>query len=763
MNIQALLSAAAATPFPSIPPHPHPVDHDENRGTKRKLSGWTAPPHPHHTAPLHVVQQDETVLKSEHVNVKAESPPVKPEEPSAASSASSYARFGTRVPGSGDLGNTGPVERTWPLFPGVNVGQRTEAEAEEVVVLEEECYSWLDLPMNKQGFRYIACGPSPIPSPNAAHPFYRRIPALRAPFGHDTPIETAAAAANASPGVHLDWLDRSLYLKLSPSALTCTTEKGFRSARGNCPVRAGAWYFECLILKGGGQGKSVRPGEKQVVGVTSERFRSGGGGGKGASDGAHVRIGWARREAPLNGPCGLDAYSYGIRDATGEKVTLSRPKEYADDGFGTGDVVGCLISLPPRPREPGGPPVKRKRIPIRYKGQLYFESMEYTVPKEMEALVARDGRLAAAAEADTSATAIGQAAAPGKGKSEKGKGKIKTQAGKAVRKKANGRRRPDDRDYGSDSDIDAAPKPRALPRLAGSKISFFLNGKPMAPSAAFEDIFDFLPLKQTEAELAAQAALIKKLGALEASLKDRENPNDDGTLGYYPFISCFGTGKVQFNPGPEWMAPVDPTAWGLGLRSVDGREEPITPRPMSERWAEFAAEETQYDRADEDELTELLRKERAAEGKKRVKTQGGSSKKSTSKKPSVAAAVQASKPVSRDSSAVPSVNGAQAGSRPSAFLATMIQDRGTPGGTPAPDTPGLAAFPTQTIMPDPSPAAAVTSAAPQPYPDYRRENTVSATSEDALGEDDWSPAVEGPPPAVRVASDGPELPYGMEQ
>jgi COMPASS component BRE2 len=465
-----------------------------------------------------------------------------------------------------------------------------------------------------------------------------------------------------------------------------------------------------------------------------------------------VRIGWARREAPLNGPCGLDAYSYGIRDATGEKVTISRPKRYAEAGFGTGDVVGCLIILPERDEEET---VRRKRIPIRYKGQLYFESMEYTVPKEMEALVARDGRVPPVAADDTAAKA------PVK-KTDKPKGKGK-QAAKAIRKK-NGRK-PDDRDYGSDSDADATPKPRTLPRLPGSKISFYLNGKPMASSPAFEDIFDFLPLKQTDAELATQAALIKKLGALEASLKDRENPNDDGTLGYYPFISCFGGGKVQFNPGPEWMAPVDPSTWNLGSRPVDGTQQPIIPRPMSERWAEFTQEETRYDRADEDELTELLRKERAETAKKRVKSEGGSKRKgSTSKKASIAAALQASTPVSRGSSAVPSMSGVPvAGSRPSAFLATMIQDRGTPGGTPAPDTPVHPEFPTQTTMSTSSPSLPIiTNAPPQPYPDYRREATVSATSEDAPGEDDWSPPVENFGGSERVASDGPELSYGME-
>lgn len=572
-----------------------------------------------------------------------------------------------------------------------------------------------------------------------------------------------------------------------------------------------------------------------------------------SSDGAHIRLGWARREAPLNGPCGLDGYSYGIRDATGEKVTISRPKAYAGKGFGTGDVVGCLIYLPDpqgegdgqtgeQVRKEGGggggalgrekddeydpSVVRRKRIPIRYKGQLYFESVEYSVPKEMEALVARDGRpvdppvdgdVASAASTTTTATngngggsgkqgkrslsdspvkkkkaVAGKAAGGGKGK----------QAGKTMRKKSAGSKRKrnnnddDDDDFDDDSSQqDTTPKPRELARIPGSKISFFLNGKPMAAHPAFKDIFSFLPLRQTDAELATRAALSKKLGAVEASLRDRENYNDDGTLGYYPFISCFGGGKVQFHPGPEWMAPVDPKTWGLGVRvGKDEVQEPIVPRPLSERWQEYYAEEMAYDERDEKGVAELLRREALSEAaKKRVKaekssgsssstTTGKPSKASVAKRATMAAALQASTPISRGSSAVPSMNGSIPASSngPSVLLGTIIQDRGTPGGTPAPVTPVEPQFQfDQTQVEDArsSPPRTVTSAsspAPvpvplevnvrDPYALYQRDGTaLSATSEDAPGEEDWSQEpepVHGEPLAVED-DDAPELPYGM--
>lgn len=596
-------------------------------------------------------------------------------------------------------------------------------------------------------------------------------------------------------------------------------------------MRSGAWYYECLIVRGGGDGADQETAGK---GPTSHRLGLGLGpkptDGPSANPrpfasgkGAHVRLGWARREAPLNGPAGLDGYSYAIRDATGESVHLSRPKAYSQmGGFGTGDVVGCLIDLPerharcrrplvdgekkPDPEDPGT--IKRKRIPIRYKGQLYFESMEYTVPKEMEALVARDGRpvpepvpVAAAAAAATVEEKKKPPPSPMKKGAAAAAAARKARAGKAVRKKP-GKREPESEEEGT-----GQPRPRPLPRLEKSSIRFFLNGQPMAPphaAPAFSDLFDFLPLRQTEAELAVKAALVKKLGALEASLRDRENPCDDGTLGYYPFISCFGGGKVQFNPGPEWMAPVAEGDWGLGTE--DGR--PKVPRPLSERWDDFYAEETVYDRADEEELTHLLRQEHAAEtaaARKRVKS-GGKGKSSVGKRASIAAAIQASSsiPISRGSSAVPSTSGGPTGHQPEAYLATVVQDRGTPGGTPVPGTPLQASFlpsqgqthegpskpkpayqqppgplsdfpqqasstPTHHASPQPPPdytsspmtapsTTLLNPGPPQPYPIYPPASP-SATSEDAIGEDDWSPAV-----SERMADDvdEPELPYGME-
>jgi COMPASS component BRE2 len=143
-----------------------------------------------------------------------------------------------------------------------------------------------------------------------------------------------------------------------------TTLKGWRMARANVGVREGDWYYECKIVRG-------------------------------IPSGGHVRVGWARREAPLDAPVGFDGYSYGIRDMSGQKVHMSRPKDFADVSFEEGDVIGLRICLPPLETQRGltddlvvkAGDVIRDRIPIRFKNQLWFEQFEYQSTKDMEELM----------------------------------------------------------------------------------------------------------------------------------------------------------------------------------------------------------------------------------------------------------------------------------------------------------------------------------------------------------------------------------------
>jgi len=63
----------------------------------------------------------------------------------------------------------------------------------------------------------------------------------------------------------------SPYMQIDEQCRTITTEKGFRTVRANCGVREGSWYYEVTVQRGG-----------------EARYEG--------RDGAHVRLGWARRE-----------------------------------------------------------------------------------------------------------------------------------------------------------------------------------------------------------------------------------------------------------------------------------------------------------------------------------------------------------------------------------------------------------------------------------------------------------------------------------
>ncbi|TYJ55711.1 hypothetical protein B9479_003618 [Cryptococcus floricola] len=429
--------------------------------------------------------------------------------------------------------------------------------------LGEECFLWTDVP-NVKNFRYIPCALSATPSPHPSVPFYRTIP-------YPPPV----------PLVHLSLLDRSNYLRISPSLLTVCNERGFRSCRANVSVREGAWYYEVKIEIGDGdRGAGRGLGGDSVVGNP------------------HVRLGWGRRESNLDTPVGCDAYSYGIRDATGEKVHLSRPKTYARKGFRSGDVVGCLIKLPPRPSLEGKPTyhpahVKRQRRAFNYKSQAYFESAEYAPCREMEALVDRDGKLAAAA-------------ANGNGESNGDVANHKKTAGAAT-KHTKKSKKPSEKQAPSPEE----PASRKLERLSESSISFFINGEPFG--AAFEDIFDFTPLPP----LRAPGTGKKQYGD--------DVMHDDGTLGYYPMVSCFGRAKVKANFGPDFAHPLPVLPDGTPVKA------------MSDRWPDFRKEEAAQDDVDEVEDTKrleaILEAEKKALQKKMAKSKakGGKSGSATPK------------------------------------------------------------------------------------------------------------------------------------
>ncbi|KAI9006654.1 hypothetical protein CLU79DRAFT_779589 [Phycomyces nitens] len=173
-----------------------------------------------------------------------------------------------------------------------------------------------DHPCNRFGFKYTPCQQSCLP------------------------LVAYQQADNVLGGCTISIADKSSYVSVAKDGLTVTTDRGFRMCRANVGVKEGNWYWEAVIQRANG---SAGP------------------------EGPHVRVGWARREACLNGPVGYDAYGYGYRDLTGDKLFCSRPSPYGEP-FGTGDSP------------------TRKRIPIAYKDHLWFEEKDFRQSKEYEAM-----------------------------------------------------------------------------------------------------------------------------------------------------------------------------------------------------------------------------------------------------------------------------------------------------------------------------------------------------------------------------------------
>ncbi|KAG5663086.1 hypothetical protein KAF25_001022 [Fusarium avenaceum] len=333
-------------------------------------------------------------------------------------------------------------------------------------------------------------------------------------------------------GPHMSFEDSAGHVYFDKSARQVTTDKGFRMARANVAVREGRWYWECKITRG------VRPpedGESKPEG------------------GQHVRMGWARREASLDAPVGFDAYSYGIRDVAGEKVHMSRPKEFfpAGEGIREGDVIGLEIQLPSEhlhhkimtgqynpvvdqtdeepPPTAEGRNIVRDRVPIRFKAHTYFERIEYHPVKELEDLMNPTGL--------------------GSGPSE-----------------APGPNHP-------------SPSLRTLPN---SCIRVYKNGVLMG--VPFENLLGFLPpSSRPQTQVGAREGL------------------DDGMLGYYPAVSVFRGGAVEVNFGPDfWYTPPAAPAADDGpdaTRSGHARLNQV--HAISERYCDQIAEDIVYDIIDE--------------------------------------------------------------------------------------------------------------------------------------------------------------------
>ena len=309
-------------------------------------------------------------------------------------------------------------------------------------------------------------------------------------------------------------------------------------AKANVGVREGRWYWECKITSG-----------------ISKRKRSDAHGIEESPKG-HVRMGWARREATLDAPVGFDAYSYGLRDVQGQKVYMSRPKDFfpAGEDIREGDVIGLEINLPSEALHrkvvegqynpavdlaDDEPPsietadIIRDRVPIRFKAHLYFEQIEYHATKELEELMNPSPVISSTG----GLTGAGQDPSP----------------------------------------THPYPSLRTLPH---SNIKIYKNGELVG--TPFKDLLAFLP---------PASKPLPQVGAREGL--------DDGMLGYYPSVSVFRGGAAEVNFGPKFWYP--PPGFDDDVDMV-GSEPSSTLRKLravGERYEEQIVEDIVYDIVDE--------------------------------------------------------------------------------------------------------------------------------------------------------------------
>lgn len=250
----------------------------------------------------------------------------------------------------------------------------------------------------------------------------------------------------------------------------------------------------------------------------------------GAGSRGHVRLGFARREADLDANVGVDCYGYGIRDVNGEVVNRMRCEFFFPKGeaINEGDVIGMLINLPPL--------------------SLHKKVVEGSYDPAV------DGDGSGAASRTPNATNIIRDRIPFHYKSDFCWQQSNVFSTKHLRDYAfNLKETPT---FGPPSPLNS--EDASLRTLPGSSVTIFKNGVKMG--SPFKDLYAFLPPASRLAN-----------GTNNLGIGERENA-DDGMIGYYPAVSCYGGGAVECRfEGPWWVGPPEQTETGEPIRPIGDR------------------------------------------------------------------------------------------------------------------------------------------------------------------------------------------------
>ena len=163
-------------------------------------------------------------------------------------------------------------------------------------------------PFNRDGYRYV------LAEADVHAPFRQEFDESQDMAGK--PIPGFLCRVLTPETVLLSLHDRAQQVNVSEDRMNVTGHKFYCTIRANHSVNRGTWYFETKILD--------------------------------MPEGAATRIGWAQKNANLQAPLGFDKFGYSCRSRKGTKFHRAIGKHYSN-GYGAGDILGCLIQLPSLP------------------------------------------------------------------------------------------------------------------------------------------------------------------------------------------------------------------------------------------------------------------------------------------------------------------------------------------------------------------------------------------------------------------------------